>query len=93
MLCLHPFFCLPTLIQACCSHKSLEEARKEGAEPSGQCDGQINSIESLAWLSNGLKYSHDFNEKPFQEVPSDDGPLDLMDSCLDRLADKEALGF
>lgn len=66
---------------------SVEKASKEGAEPSGQCDGQINSTESLDWLSNGLKFSHDFNGKPFQEVLSDDGPLNLMDSHLNRPAD------
>lgn len=83
-----PFLSLPTLLQKCCSLKSLwRKLGKRGQSPLDSVMGRLNSIESLDWLSNGLKFSHDFNGKPFQEVLSDDGPLNLMDSHLNRPAD------
>lgn len=83
-----PFLSLLTLLRERCSLKSLwRKLGKERAEPSGQCDGQINSTESLDWLSNGVRFSLDFNGKPFQEVLFDDGPSNLMDSRLNRPAD------
>lgn len=88
VLCLHAIS-LPanSAPGALLTQVSVEKARKERAEPSGQCDGQINSTESLDWLSNGLRFSLDFNGKPFQEVLFDDGPSNLMDSRLNRPAD------
>lgn len=48
MLCLHAIS-LPanSAPGALLTQVSVEKARKERAEPSGQCDGQINSTESL----------------------------------------------